>query len=323
MADDSTTGVLEATHHTIILAFDLVDSEVEVLPGQALKAITSTEVQESIKKTLQQFAASKAKSGTTVVSPDETKKLLEALQGGITDAATQKLLDDIKKTPQFKNLEESLKSFEKAVKASNFGMWVDRNKMVLYIVGAALVVGGGTTLYITKTGGPIIQTPIDQLKGKSFEVLQIGTFKLKAELWEFKPDARLMGAKIEMVKDWKRVSVDLKFGILAEGAKVQEVQGEAIVKSGPIKFTASADVKPYDQKINLGLKMNYDKSFGMDKFSLSLGAIYQDQNTKGTLGAQYQFNKGPTIGLDGNIGVDSGKPAFGGMLTFSIPIKGL
>lgn len=319
---DSDTGVIDATSQVVVLAFDLVDAEVQMLPGQLEKALTSAEVQESIKKTLLQFAQTKVKSGTSVVSADETKKLAEALQSGVQDAAVKSLTEQIKKTSQYQNLEKSVTAFQAAVKSSPFGIFIDKHKAVLYVVGAALVVGGAATLYITKTGGDIVQKPIDLLKGKDFDVLQIGTFKVSAGLLDFKPDARIFGAEVGMTKSWERVKVELKFGVLAEGAKIQEVKGEAIVKSGNFSLTATGDVKPYTQNFNLGLKFNYSKDFGMDKFSLSVGALYDDKALKGTAGAQYQFQSGPKIGFDASVDQKSGGPVgYSGMLTLTIPIK--
>jgi hypothetical protein len=322
---DENTGVIDATSQIVVLSFELLDAELPLLPEQLEKALTSSEVQESIKKTLQQFAETKVKGNTSVISAEETKKLAESMVSGVKDAATKSLEEQIKKTPQYKKLEESVTSFQKAVKASEFGIFVDRNKGILYVIGAALVIGGAGALYITKTdGGVFVKTPVDMLKGKDFNVLSIGSFKLSASLLEFKPDARLLGAELAMTQNWEHVKLKIKLGILAEGVKVQQVKGEAIVTSGNFSVTATGDVKPYTQNVNLGLKFNYSQDVGKDKFSLSVGALYDDKNVKGTLGAQYQMQKGPTFGLTGNVDVTpQGQVGYGAMLNLTIPIKGL
>ncbi len=292
--------VIGAANQVIALAFDLADEEFSLLPGQLQTALMSPDVQASIKKTLQQFAETKIKTDTTVVSAQESQKLLDSLQTGIKDATLESLGKQIKQTPQFKKLENSLKEFEKEVKSSTLGIFVDRNKKILYVIGAALVVAGAGTLYITKSGGDIVQKPIDLLKNKQIEVLSIGSFKLSAGITEFKPDARIFGTRIEMVQNWEQVSVTFKLGVLAEGAKIQEVTGEAIVKSKDFSLNANAIVSPYTQKVNLGLKLNYNPNLGEGVFNLSAGAFYKDDILKGNLGASYQTKDGIKFGVDGN-----------------------
>ncbi len=316
------TGVIDSANHVVALAFNLVDSEISSLPNQIEKALTSVEVQESIKKTMQQFAETRIAGGTSVVSADEGQKLLESLQSGVTDAAKSSLESQIKKTSQFIALEKSLTEFEKSVKSSGLGIFVDKNKGILYVIGAALVVGGAGALYITRSGGNYVEKPVDLIKGKDFKVLEIGTFKLNAGLLQFKPDARIFGAKIEIDKSWERVKVNFKLGVLAEGSKIQEVTGSAIVKSGAFSLSADGSYKAVPQQINLGLKFDYHQDFGKDKFSLSAGAFYDNSVIKGTLGANYKFNKGPSIGLDANIGgLNTGSVNYQAMLKLTIPLK--
>lgn len=318
----SGTGVIDSANHVVALAFNFVDSELPLLPGQLEKALTSAEVQESIKKTMQQFAETKIAGGTSVVSADEGQKLLSSLQTGVTDAAKKSLESQIKKTSQFIQLEKSLSEFEKSVKSTGLGIFIDKNKKILYVVGAALVVSGAGALYITRSGGNYVEKPVDLIKGKDFKVLEIGTFKLNAGLLQFKPDARIFGAKIEVDKSWERVKVNFKLGVLAEGSKIQEVTGSAIVKSGAFSLSADGSYKADPQKINLGLKFDYHHDFGKDKFSLSAGAFYDDSVLKGTVGADYKFNKGPSIGLNAGIGgINTSSVNYQAMLKLTVPIN--
>src|SRR5437667_221436 len=63
--------------------------------------------------------------------------------GKLTDA----LLDQLKKTPEFKRLEKSLDNLEQALKSTPVGVWVDNNKNILYVVGAGLAIGGAVALF--------------------------------------------------------------------------------------------------------------------------------------------------------------------------------
>ena len=313
---DPPPDVMNASHQVFVLAFDLVDAEVVELPGQVAAALTSAPVQDAIKKTLIDFAKSKAKTGDTVVSGDEAKKLSESLQKGVTDAASKEVLDKIKGTPEYKKLQASIEAFQKAATSSALGVWIDKNQNILYVVGAALIVGTASVLYITKTGGSVVSTAVDPLKGKAFEVLQIGKLHIKASLWDFQPDARILGARVISSADWGRVKLDLKLGVLAEGPKVQQVEGEAVVKSGPVSFNFNANAKPQTQIVNLGLKVDYQSG----KINLGLGAMYQDNLMSGTASLGYK-TKDATFGLQGNVGErKEGGVQYGALFTVTIPI---
>lgn len=319
MADEKPNPI-DVANQVIVLAFDLLDSEIPQLPGQIAQALQSPQVQDAIKKTLLDFAKSKAAQGGAALSAADGQKLLEAIGTGVKDAAGSNVLEQIKKTSEYKKLEGSIEAFKSAAGSSSLGVWVDKNKNILYVVGAALVVGTASVLYITKTGGPLANAAISPLKGKEFEVLQIGTLKIKAGLWDFQPDARIFGARIAASKEWQRVSIDLKLGILAQGSQIQQVEGSAVVKSGSFSATLTADGKPQVQQVNLGLKLGYDGSIGNGKFNIGVGAMYQDKALSGTVGASYQ-TKSATLGLQGNIGPQKGGGVqYGGLLTLSIPL---
>jgi len=313
---DPQPDALDAAHQVFVLAFDLVDAEVANLPQQLASTLTSPGVQDAIKKTLLDYAKTKAQAGNTVISGDDAKKLADSLEKGVTDAASKELLEKIKGTPEYKKLEKSIEAFKTAAQSSTLGVWVDKNKNILYIVGAALVVGTASVLYVTKTGGSVLNTALDPLKGKQFEVLQIGKLKLKAGLWDFQPDARILGARVSGTGDWEKLKLELKFGLLAEGAKIQQVEGEAVVKSGPVKFTVTADAKPQTQVVNLGLKLDYTAG----KLNLGVGAMYQDNLMSGSASASYK-TKDAIFGLQGNVGQQkTGGMQYGALLTVTIPI---
>ncbi len=318
MADEKPDAI-DAAHQVIVLAFDLTDAEIANLPSQISDALQSPPVQQAIKKTLLDFANTKGGLGT-VPSNADGEKLLEALGTGIKDAAGKNLLEQIKKTSEYKKLEGSIEAFKSAAASSSLGVWIDKNKKILYVVGAALVVGSASVLYITKTGGSLLNTAIDPLKGKDFEVLQIGTLKLSAGLLDFQPDARILGARISASKEWQKVKLELKLGIIAKGPDVQQVQGAAIITSGSFSVSLTGDGRPQTQKINLGLKLDYEGAIDNGKFKIGVGAMYKDDAVSGTVGASYQ-TRSATFGLQGNIGPQKGGGIQGGgLLTLTIPL---
>ncbi len=324
MADGS-ADTIDAASEVIVLAFNLVDSEIPALPGQLAKALESPQVQASIKSTLLAYAKTKSgPGGVTPAAPGDSEKLLAALAAGIQGGATDSVLEQVKTTPGYKKLEASLVDFKKAAASSSLGIWVDKNKGILYVVGAVLVVGASATLYITKTGGPLVNSALGPLKGKEFEVLQVGALTIKASLWDFKPDARIFGARVSFSASWESVKVELKLGVLAKEAEIQQAQGSAMVKSGPLSLTLTGDGKPVEKKYDLGLSLGYSGSVGKGTFTLGLGAKVtgapEGASASGTLNAQYK-TPGATFGLSGNIGPQKGGGTqYGGLLTLEIPL---
>ena len=311
---------LEAANQVIILAFDLAGAVIPDTPGLLSHALQSPPVQNAIKKTLLDFAQSNVKAGSKAVSNEEGQKLLQSLETGIVDAATKDVLDQVKKTPQYARLEKGIGAFKKAAESSALGVWVDRNKGILYVVGAALVVGTASVLYVTRTNGFPVSKAVDLLKDKKFQVLQIGTLKFEAALWDFRPDARVLGARVISTKQWEQVRLELKLGVLAQGSEVQEIDGAAIVKSGPFNLSLLGSGKPQVHEVNLGLKLEYSGLIDNGAFNIGIGAMYQNQQVSGTLGATYKT--GPAnFGLQGNVGQkDGGGVHYGGMLTLSVDL---
>lgn len=314
---DPKPGVVDAAQQIFVLAFDLVDSEIAAFPGQIKDALESPPVVNAIKKTLLDFAAKKYPTGDTVVTGEEAKAIAAAFEKNVGGAFSNEMLNQIKGTPQYKRLSASVDAFQKAAASSSLGVWVDRNKNILYVVGAALVVGASTVLYVTKTGGPLVNDALAPLKDKEFEVLQVGKLTLSAGLWDFQPDARILGARIAGTIKWERVTLSLKLGLLAQGTDVQQATGEAVVKSGGFNLTLSGQAKPQTQTVNLGLKIGYD----VDRFRLSVGAACDDGVVSGVASAQYK-TKDVIFGLQANAGPQKdGGAQWGGMFTITIPVK--
>ena len=317
---DGKPDPIDAANQVLVLAFDLVDGEIAQLPSQIVQTLQSPPVQQAITKTLLDFAKTKAGSNGASLSAAEGQKLLEALGMAAKDAAGANILEQIKKTAEYKKLEASIDAFKSAAGSSSLGVWVDKNKGILYVIGAALVVGTASVLYITKSGGALMTMAMDPLKGKEFNVLQVGGFKLKAGELKFQPDAQVLGASVSGVMDWQKLTVELKLGVLAQGAQVQQVQGAAVMKSGPFSLTVTGEGKPQVQQINLGLKLGYEGVVGNGKFNIGLGAMYQDKALSGTLGGSYQ-TKGTTIGVTGNLGTQPGGGIKGvGMITWTLAL---
>lgn len=318
---EPTQSTIEAAAQVVVLAFDLVDATLPTTPDLLARALQSPVVQDAVKKTLLDYASTKVKKGTVGVdSPEEGRKLLEAIGEGAVDAAGKDVLAQIKKSRQYRALEVSLVTFRKTAASSSLGVWVDQNKGILYVVGIALVTGTAGVLYYTKTSASIVDKAVDLAKNREFQILQIGTLKFGAALWDFRPDARVLGAKILATKTWKNVSLDLKLGLLAEGTAIQQVEGTAVVKSGAFSVNVTGTAKPQVQQVNLALSLDYTGVVDSGTFNVGIGAVYQDQKGSGKLGASYKSG-GTKVGLEGNVGpADSGGVQYGGLLTLSVDL---
>jgi len=312
MADD----VLDATHQMFVLAFELVDTEIDQIPNQLDAALANPRVQNAIEKTLLDFLRTTPSSDTGVMGASEAEKLVAALDKNVSDPLSKQVLEKIKATPEYKRLEKSLTAFEAAAKSSALGAWVDRNKGVLYVVGAGLVMGTASVLYVTKTGGSVLNTALGPLKDHNFDILQIGKLKIGAGLWDFQPDARIFGAHVSGSIEWERVKVDLKFGLMAQGSALQQAEGEAVIKSGPINLKLSGADNFQKQQVNLGFSANYEEG----KFSVGVGAVYKDDLLTGVANAGYKTGIG-TVGvkLDAG-GQKGGGTKYDALLTLTIPI---
>jgi hypothetical protein len=285
---ESKATPIDAAGQVIVLAFDLADAAIADSPRLVLTALASPQVQESIKKTLLDFAKTRSTAQTPSVSDAEARKLLEALGSGIKDGAGDAVFKAIKKTPQFARLETSVDEFKKAFESSTLGLWVDKNRNVLYVVGAALVVGTVSVLYLTKTGGTAVDTIVAPLKAKQFTILQVGTLTLKAALLDLKPDARIVSGRVAVVKDWQRVTVEGSIGVLSKDLEIQQLDARVVVKSGPFSVAVSGSGKPASQQVNLGLGVAYDGKIEGGSFSVNLGAMYESQTKGAATSVEYR-----------------------------------
>jgi hypothetical protein len=313
-AKDPKTDLGDALSEVVIVAFDLAGSTAKNLPSLLDQSLQSAAVQQAIKEGLQTFAMKKVASGTTAVTDDETKellKLLEKVGGKVGDA----LSDDIKKTPEYKRLESKIKALEKTLATSPMGVWVDNNKGLVLVVGIGIAFGSAATLYLTKTGGPVVDLPISLLKEKPFQLFKVGGFTMKGQLLEFKPDKQILGAGFLATQKWEKIELSFKIGIIAAGDHVKEVNGQAVVKSNDFSITVDGSGKPEEKKVNLGLGLGFKSSTLPGPLNISLGAVVTDgEVTGGTFKASMKTGVG-------NFGVDAQTSAneTRALATFSIP----
>lgn len=317
MADPSQcpqTDLGDALSQVVIVAFDVAGQQAANFPSLLNESLQSAAVQQAIREGLQTFALKKVASGTSAVSDAEAKELLTLLEkvgGKVGDAAA----DQVKKSSEYKRLEEKIKGLEKTLACSPMGVWVDNNKGLVLVVGIGVAFGSAAALYLTKTGGPVVDLPISLLKEKPMQFFKVGGFTLKGQLLEFKPDKQILGAGLLATQKWEKVELSFKIGVIAAGEHVKEVNGQAVVKSNEFSITVDGAAKPEEKKVNLGLGLGFTSSSLPGPLKISVGAVVTDGKVdSGTLNASLKTRAG-TFGLEGSTGAAETR----GLATFTIP----
>jgi hypothetical protein len=317
MADPSQcpqTDLGDALSQVVIVAFDFAGTETKNLPALLSNSLQSESVQQAIREGMQTFAMKKVASGTTEVTDAETKELLGLLEK-VGGKVGDQISDEIKKSSQYKRLEDKIKALEKTLSCSPMGVWVDNNKGLVLVVGIGVAFGSAAALFLTKTGGPVVDLPIGLLKEKPFQLFKVGGFTMKGQLLEFKPDKQVLGAGILATQKWEKVELSFKIGIIASGEHVKEVNGQAVVKSNDFSITVNGAAKPEEKKINLGLGLGFRSSSLPGPLNISVGAVVTDgQVTGGNLQASMKTSAG-TFAVNGSTSGSETRA----LATFTVP----
>ena len=286
----------DATTQVVVLAFDLVGQQAANLPTLLQNTLSAKPVQDAIQSTLQSFALKQNVAiATNTLTAKDAQDLLNAILNAAGGKAGDAALQQIKDSPAYKNLEKAIKDFQAAANSTPMGVWVDKNQAVVFITGIALVVGGAVALYATKTGGTVLNAVVGQIKNKPIQVFKVGKFTLQAQMLQFQPDQRALGAGVIATEKWQQLQVSVSLGVVATGAQVQQVNGQVVVKTGGVTITGAATDTPATRKVDLHLSIGLDKSH----LTFGLGAIATGGKvTGGSLDASLKTRAGD-FGLKG------------------------
>ena len=283
----------------VLLAFDLLDSEIAKSPERIIQTFKNPALLKAAENALLGFAKSRGPTASSQLTTEEISKLQSSVIDGVKTAATDAYLKQIKDSSKFKALEKQLKNFEDAAKSSAIGVWVDSNKSILYVVGAALTVGAGVALYITKPSGTLYGMGIRELEKLKFEVLKVGSLKsVQATIGVgniiFDPTAERYGGKVTGSIAWEQIKIDLSLQVVTANLKAPEVTSEVGVKYGVISLNATNKVDLTKPKVDLTLRLSANK----DRFGLSVAANIKDDNVTGSASASYKINESLKLGVD-------------------------
>ena len=278
--------VLDVIPETVVLAFDVAGW---TEPRGTERIAKSKEVVDAINKELarqgQQLVA-RHFAGETI-GEDQALKMLAAGGG--------KLLEDRKR-----ELEQRVKC---AYSESPLGVWLDRNKWVIYVVVPLVVGSAGTWMYVARVGDTPASwaTSMANVK-KDWKVQHLGKLTLGTEDVTFVPSRREISGKAFGMLDWERLSVRLTLGGgMAEdkfaGANVQADIKTAVTRDLELFARSGLGGIGTDLKGSSAVGLRYNGSGAGANLSLSLSGIlaYQPQGVS-SAGAS------ASAGLKGRIG---------------------
>lgn len=180
-------GITNILSQTVILSFDLVVDETENLPKRVASALQSQEMVNVIQKAFEDEAKK-------LMSPNATKEdqdpmgITSRIAGKALSTAKSGVLRQLKESKEAKDLEGNIEQLKEEFVKTPFGIWIDENKKILYIVGAVAAFGTAATMYYFKTGDSVAKLA----EGKGTTIKK-GSFTIKGTLTKFEPSTGSVG----------------------------------------------------------------------------------------------------------------------------------
>jgi hypothetical protein len=256
------SGVIEVAGETVVLGFELVGAEIDNLPARVARALQSSDVQQAIKKALDDFAQARLKNTPVTVSTQDAEALGKAIatQGGT--ALKDDVLKQIKDSSHYKALDQSLKNLAEQFKQSPFGAWLDKEKNWLYIVGAGAVIGGVAAMYVTRKGD-LVTTRLLPMLGKQSHTFQpLGQLKLEVGVDKvtFTPSTRSASATTFVTAKWQQIKAELNITVTKADSKVTVgADGKVIIPIKPgVNATAGGAFNSGKNDWNLHVTVEVD-----------------------------------------------------------------
>jgi len=250
-------AVADAVEDTIVLAARLADKTIVNSPKLIIDALQSDKAQQAIKNALQQIASERLKDVPVQFSTDEARKLAEKLQGAGAQGLKDGLLEQVKKSHEYRRLENSAERVVQALKCSPAGVWIDEHEALVYVVGAGLILGGATALYVTRTGDGVVDPVMAVLKDKKAKLKARENIEISGGLAQFVASKREIELNAQAVAKWKPLEVKLNVAVQAVNDKFSVAgDGQVILpfNGGLVKLEGSYNARdPKTAPMSLGL----------------------------------------------------------------------
>ncbi|MEQ9411345.1 MAG: hypothetical protein RIK87_26765 [Fuerstiella sp.] len=285
-------GLPGAVKDTLVLVLETTGSTVLDSPKLIEKILSDPKVRQAIEKTALEEAKALTKKQVTgkTVSMDDILASAGKVGKATIDPATQAGKTALEKSQQVRRLKEGLRQLECSYRKSTVGVFVDKNKGWLILVGAGLGLGGAAAMYKFKTGDAFAM-PATKLASHLVRFKVLGNVEIAAKDIKFEPSKQLVGAtKLTKIK-WDKVDVDLELSVTAENEKLKQAVGKgsvAVEVAKGVKVGLSAGggyVQPAtgwerSAVYDLRLKFSTNKTFGQSRLSVSAEAFATQEPTQ-------------------------------------------
>ena len=319
--------VLDAVNDTVLMGVQVTGSAIKDLDTHLRQALQSPQLQNAIKSTLEELAKKKLGDVPVQFSEEDSKKLLGELAKKGAEAVGESVKEQIQRTPQYKELERRAQKILDALKCSPAGVWFDQNKMILYILGAGVLVGGATAMYVARAGDPVTEPVTSLIKDKKIRVPIPGNLEISASGFKFVPSKREVDVDLTLSGQWKTVKADFKVNVQAVDSSVQASAAGTVVipfRLGLIRAEGNFDPRnPQVAPLRLGLGLGITPGGGV---KLDLVGSLQFRGTEVTAGSvalnarlnALPFLKGTNVAPAWNNSIDD-KGVFRSLLTIEAP----
>jgi len=254
-------AVIDAVEDTVVVAARLVDKSILDSPKLIIDALQSAKGQEAIKNALQQIANERLKELPVQFSTEEARKVADKLQSAGAQGLKDGLLEQVKKTHEYQRLEKSAQRVLDALKCSPAGVWVDEHEALVYIVGAGLILGGATALYIARTGDAVTDPVMTLLKDKKAKLKVRQNIEISGGLVKFVPSKREVELDAQAVAKWKPLQVKLSVSVQAVNEKFSVAGNGQVIfpfNGGLVKLEGSynaRDPKAAPMSLGMGIQL--------------------------------------------------------------------
>jgi len=329
MSSGKCGSVLNAAEETLVLAFKVGGATLLDSPETIQKILSDARVRKAIEQAATKQAkelVEKQQQGKKVTSADvkaAASNVGKKASGPLQKVGLKELEKSAKGTKEYRELEKSLKLLECSWKKSPVGIFVDKNKKLLYVVGAGLAVSGAIAMYRFKAGD-VVAGPATGLASKLVKFKVLGNVEIAAKEIKFVPSKREVGTKMLVTAKWKRVKVKFEAGITLRNEKMTQSNTRAEVTVKVATGLTLTGVGGYEYKslspdeawknthrYDLGLGLKYNNAFGSSRLSITT-MMFARQNEDvskygGTAGLDLRIvgqQGGPSLKLNANAGAN-------------------
>jgi|SRR5689334_11110078 len=250
-------AVMDAVEDTVVIGVRLVDKTLLDSPRLIIDALQSPKGQEAIKSALQQIANERMKNAPVQFSAEDARKLADKLQQAGVQGFKDGLLEQVKKSHEYQRLEKSAERIVDALKCSPAGVWIDQHEALVYIVGAGLILGGATALYLARTGDAITDPLTSLLKDKKAKLKVRQNIEIAGGLAKFVPSTREVEVDVQAIAKWKPIEIKLNVSVQAVNEKFSVAGGGQVIlpfNGGAFRLQGSYNARdPKTAPLSLGM----------------------------------------------------------------------